>query len=360
MLISIWLFFIFLGFIIKNSKIITILQLLFATLMITFNNNNPDQLNYITTYFSLKTNSSLLFNQNPIFNFLLYIFGVFNNYNVALCCIVIISFYFLYKGISFYTDNTSFVISLYLISPFVIDGTQIKNFVAMCIWIYFSTYLFKATKDHKFNKNAVIYLLGVLITTMIHFSFMFTVLYILVIFLDFTKLKNICLSIISIVVVLLGLLNLTSLLQNLGDTGISSFQLASLKLNDYAVNYDSGSASARFKVTVLFYVLIAVIFILIYKNIIYIKSYYTYIIKITIMSLLILSIISYSMEMYRLQRNLLILYYIMFAMSLDNNGSFLLKNIKISTLSLLPAIFYLYFDSIIWNYDSVFRVMFHL
>ena len=96
-----------------------------------------------------------------------------------------ISIFFLYKGILFYTDSIALVMALYLIAPFTIDATQIKNFMAMSIWIYLSKYLFNAVKQRSIrNWDFWIYIIGVLVVTTIHFSFIFTLVYVLAVFID--------------------------------------------------------------------------------------------------------------------------------------------------------------------------------
>lgn len=369
MLLFIWILLILLGFIVKNSRILTFIQLTFAVLMMTFDTGNPDQLGYINNFLTIRSDPSSIWDRNPLFNLLNYIFGIFGQYNIALFLILILSFYFLYKGISFYTRNTSFVFSLYLISPFVIDGTQIRNFVAMCVWVYFSQYLYKAAVRHSFDKNAWIYLLGVCIVTLIHFSFMFTAIYVFVIFLDITNFKSIIFSFISIIFVIILFSRFTGLMQLLGDSGIGSFQTALEKINDYGVNYNTGSANARLRVTIIFYFVLFFIFMCVHSNVKrsqmdWVHNYYLFIIKLTIVSLPLIYIMNYSMEIYRMQRNMLVMFYILFALLFEKNKcvptkTLSLSNLKIDGFAIIVSLFYLLTEAVIWNYDDVFKVMFH-
>lgn len=369
MLLFIWIVLILLGFIVKNSKVIALFQASFAILMITFDTGNSDQLGYINNFLMIKSNPAYILNQNPLFNLLNYIFGVFGQYNIALFFILILSFCFLYKGVSFYTSKISFVFSLYLISPFVIDGTQVRNFVAMCVWVYISKYLYKATIKHSFDRNAWIYLLGVFIVSLIHFSFIFTAIYVFIVFLNVYKSRNIAFIFIGIIFSVGFMKYFMNLMNFLGKSGIESFQTALVKINDYTANYNIGSANARLKATAFFYIIIFIVFLLVYKNAknnfsnsVY--NYYLFIVKLTIVSLPLIFIINYSMEIYRMQRNLLLMYYILFALlyrkKVSNQRNVIsMQNLMINVISIVISLFYLLTEAIIWNYDSVFKVMFH-
>lgn len=369
MLISIWILLIVLGLVNRKSFLLTLIQIVFSIFMFTFNDGNPDRLMYINDFWILKSDPSQILHGNSLFNLFLYIFGIFNQYNIAVFFIALISFCFLYKGIKFYTNSTSLVISLYLISPFIIDSTQLKNFMAMCIWIYFSKYLYLSVQKQFVGKNTFLYLIGVVLATLVHFSFMYTAIYIFLITIRFDSIKSIFFNVFSLIIIIFGVNKFPNILSSLNNTGISSFQLASSKLGDYTLNFNVGDTNARLKVTILFFILIFGAFFVLNKNAnetVFSKRYYLFIVKLTIICFPILFIISSaSMEMYRIQRDLLPMYYILFAILLDNEyviekkETVLLQNIKIYVFAVGVALFYFLVESFIWNYISVFKPMFH-
>lgn len=368
MLISIWILLIISGLVNKKSNILTLIQIIFSIFMFTFDYRNPDRLLYINNFWMVKSDPSQILSGNPLFNFCLYVFGIFNQYSVAVFLIAVISFWLLYKGIRFYTTSTSLVMSLYLISPFIIDGTQLKNFMAMCIWIFFSKYLYKAMQGNQLGKNVFMYMIGVFISTLVHFSFMYTVIYVFIVFMKVDNFKHTFISIISLITVSLLVKNLQPILNLLN---FGSFRLATSKINDYEINYNIDSADARLKVTVLFFVIVLLLLMVTFKTMNYTllsKQYYLFVTRITVLTLPILFIINFSMEIYRIQRNLLPMYYILLAMTMNQNQvnptkkhlSIPLRNAIMCLISISIALFYLLTESVIWNYDSVFKMMFHL
>lgn len=362
MLIALWLLLIGSGFFFKTSKKLAFCQCLFATWMIAYDNGNPDQFNYIQIFNNVKADPSLMLSQSTLYNFLMYVFGVFNDYNIALFILCGLSFFLMYKGIKYFTSNISLVLSLYLISPFVIDGTQVRNFVAMCVWIYIIQYLYKAVEIGKFERNALIYAIGVLIVSLIHFSYIYTILYLMAIFLKKGSFKSLIKS-GFIFLILFGVIsNISKLIPLFSNSSFEGLRQTSTAFSNYSANYVEESANSRLMLTIIFFVLIFLI-LLIYKNSSVDKSYYWFVVKLTIMLLPILFLINYSMEIYRMQRNMLIIYYILFAV-IDKNYSFRYSNVKwkndlMPVISLIPAIFYLITESILWNYDAVFKMMFH-
>lgn len=130
-LLTIWILLIVSGFFVKNSKILVVIQSVFISGMIAANNGNPDQFQYIQLYSQLQSNPESIFDNNIGLNLIFYISTIFKQYNISLFFICIVFMFIMYKAIAFYTDKYSFVYSLYLISPFVMDSIQIKNMFAI-------------------------------------------------------------------------------------------------------------------------------------------------------------------------------------------------------------------------------------
>lgn len=372
-LLPIWILLIASGFFIRRSKVLVMIQSVFISGMIAANNGNPDQFQYMQLYDQLQNNPGTIFNSNIGLNLIFYISGIFRQYNISLFFICIIFMVVMYKAVKFYTNNYSFVFSLYLISPFVMDSIQVKNMLGMIIWLYFSKYLleFKYSND---KRNLILYLLGVVLASSVHFAFLFTIIYVMVAFINNKNVIKFVASISCIFVSLVLLLKeLSPISAILAATKLPPFVLLASKLQAYNANQNIGSTSARRMIVILFYVLIfAILLILGYvikkSEIKKAEELYFFVIQITTISLIIIPLMSYSQEMYRIQRDLLLLFYAFFASLLSNKtiineGRHLhlnLLNCYLLISSVLVAYFYLYFDSIYWNYQEGFCVLFKI
>lgn len=367
-LIYIWILLIILGLFIKKSKFLVLVQSLFISGMFAMNNGNPDQFKYINLYSQLKGNPAGIFSGNVGLNIIFYISSIINQYNISLFFMCLFFLFLMYKGVSFYTNNISFVFSLYLISPFVIDSIQVKNFFAMIIWLYFSKYLYLGTIGQDKKKNILMYCVGVLIASTVHYSFLFTYLYVLLAFVNKENLYKMLLSLGGVlIIVTMVMKNLTTIIDKLSKTGIAMFGILYSKIQDYKVNYDIGSADARKYVTILFYVIMLAIFIYIYitgQHKLMRQGTYYFAVGITLISVMILPLIDYSQEIYRIQRNLLILYYSVFAYNFSDklieHGRLKIFRMVFEIIILGMAFFYLYVESIHWNFDTGFRILFKI
>lgn len=370
-LLLIWLFLILFGLILRKSNVLATIQLGFIAIMIAINNGNPDQWQYINLYNQLRGEPSTIFNGNIGLNIVIYISSFFNQYNLSIFLISCFFALIMFKAVRFYTPNISYVFSLYLISPFVIDTIQIKNFYATIIWLFFSRYLylFIASRD---RQDLFKYFLGVILASSIHFVFLFAGLFALVAFINeknFFKFIFSCglvLAVLSIIIY-----KIQAIILALSSTGIPMFDLLATKIQNYGANFAFESASARREVTIIFYIMIFAVMIMIKKlmdrdkNLLS-KEMFLMVFLITSISVVIIPLMSYSQEIYRVQRNLLLLYYVMFAKCFDKNiFNFPKKKLdfgrfSIFTCSILVAMFYLYYDSLHWNYDAGFRVLFRM
>lgn len=375
-----WIFLILLGLIFKKVKFVTILQMIFVSTMIALNNGNADQKNYIDLYNQLSSNFQNVFSENSNiggngnfgFNFILYLSSFFKQYNWSIFFISIITMVIFYKGMTFYTSNTSTIMSLYLLSPFVIDTVQLKNFIAAIVWVYFSRYLFLAIngKISEKNKNIIKYLIGVIITSSIHFVFSFTILYILIAFVNEKNIKKFIGSLaFTLVILSLVLQKITSIINVLASTGFPIFVAISSKFRDYGDNFAEGDFQMRIYIVIIIYILMFIclfyLMVAYRKNNIDNYSLLYFVLGITVISILILPLMRYSSDIYRVQRNLLVLYYILFS-SFRNNKVLIIRettrlnyiNFGALFLSILLAFSYFYIEDIYWYYDSVFRILF--
>ena len=373
MLIAVWLFLIILGFYFKKNKSIVLVQMIFASILIACNVNNPDYGNGVD-FIGITNDFLLIFKDNIIYNLLFYIFGKFSTYDIAVFFISVLSYSIIYKFIIKYTKKVAFVFSFYLISPFVIDATQFKNFVAMSVWIYSMQFLIDAYSANKSKqkKLIVLYCIGCLIATGIHYSFLICFLYVLVIPLK----KRGTFDLIKIGIFILAFkILIDNFLENLvvllSKTGIELFNLLQFKLYAYSINYNAEAAKARVLVTLMCYAIIGLFFVYFklskkknYSVESIEKTYASFSVRIVLLSAVCIPLISNSMEMYRVQRNILLILYVLIALVTGNNaiskGRLKIKSFTFFLLGLGIAMCYLLFDSIIWNFDTVFRSLFRI
>lgn len=370
-LLIFWVILILLGLFIRKSKVLVLVQALFISMMIALNNGNPDQWQYMNLYSQLRVDPTNIFSGNVGLNIMFYISSIFNQYNVSIFVISILFMFILYKAITYYTSNVSFVFALYLISPFVIDTIQIKNLYATVIWLLFSRYLYEYYLSHK-KEDLFKYFLGVILATSVHFAFLFTALFALVAFINENNLFKFVFSFGTVFAILMAFVSrIQSIVSVLASTGISTFVLLASKFQVYGANYKLGSAAARREVTILFYIMIFIVLTIIRffmkrdKSLLPEKLFHM-VVLITAITIIIIPLMMFSQEIYRVQRNLLLLYYVMFGNSL-NTDILNFKNLKLDTgrlsifiCSVLVAMFYLYVDSIYWNFDTNFKILFKL
>lgn len=370
-LLFFWIFLILLGLFIRKSEVLVLVQALFISMMIALNNGNPDQWQYINLYSQLKTDPTTIFSSNIGLNILFYISSIFHQYNVSIFFISCLFMFFLYRAIIYYTNDISYVFSLYLISPFVIDTIQIKNLYATVIWLFFSRYLYEYCLTH--SKNDLLkYFMGVILATSIHFAFLFTGLFALIALINKKNLFKFIFSFGIVFAVLAFMVSkIQSIVSILASTGISTFVLLASKFQIYGANYKLESAAARQTVTLLFYALIFTVFLIIRlfmkrDNTLLPEQLFNLIVLITLISIIIVPLMTYSQEIYRIQRNLLLLYYVMFGKCLSydilnfSRMKLDIGRLSIFICSILVALFYLYFDSLYWNYDSGFKILFKM
>ena len=152
-------------------------------------------------------------------------------------------------------------------------------------------------------------------------------------------------------------------------SNISFFALATRKLSDYGMAFNQQNMLVRMRRTIEVFVLME---LLLYfckilskrRTSAAIEKYLGFLTKIVFLSLFSLSFMKYSLEIYRIQRNLLILFYILFAKlnySAKSKKNLLIVRIEPYTfMGLLLSSIYLVLDSILGNFEPVFRTLFRI
>ena len=156
----------------KSSKLLTFIVLLLAWLLIAFNYDNPDYDNYVIRFDNVSTwvgvaTQGIMDAGFSLLMRLFYVLGVQDYYHFKL----IISGISLLLFLLFSMKNVryhAFWAFLYLVFYAILDVTQFRNFVAFSVVLA----LFPLLERNTFKSN-ILFLIGVLFATTIHFSMAF-------------------------------------------------------------------------------------------------------------------------------------------------------------------------------------------
>lgn len=133
------------AFVKKEQKILSFALMFLAWILFWGNNNNPDYEVYLSIY---NSNGEYTTNSLEIgFIVLVKFFNLINfNYEMFLMTISFLAFYLIHTTVRKLTTNYNYVYSLYFLFPLFIDIVQIRNFLMMAIFIYATRFLLENKK----------------------------------------------------------------------------------------------------------------------------------------------------------------------------------------------------------------------
>lgn len=166
----------FLSLLRKSSKYVNYAFIILMGLMFVFVYENAD-----TELYRLQYYASTKFDwtdTEPLW-MILQTLGVKLklSFEMFRCCVFGVSIYLVFKRINQFASERNLVLVLYLVYPFLIDMSQMRNFLAMSILVYAIPFLAEKTE-----KSLLKYIALILISTLIHNVFVF---YIVLVFLWF-------------------------------------------------------------------------------------------------------------------------------------------------------------------------------
>lgn len=365
----IWIILILAGIVRRKSKLLAYIQLLFMCLMFwysTSSNDLADRPNLLEYFNRVTADIGSVSGSNWLYKLIFYITGIWGSFNLTIVVIGVIGLFLTYKTVKGYTDALSYVFSLYLLAPFVINIVQLKNFFGSAILIYFFKYLFRKETDKYWW---IKYLLGVFLAGSIHPSLFVMIIFVLV---PIISVKTITLIVIAInaVSLIIGSFGLIRRLVNmLAGIHIPIVSDILAKYIAYSYLYYIGRVNNR----ILYMIIPFFLFLCIWgviniaypnKNLDIRRGFMSMVLKINILILILIPLLSFSVEFYRIQRNMLIFIYIITA-EYSKKGLLEYRKLRIVEfsnilISVAIAFFYLYIDVILWNMDTVFCPLFHL
>lgn len=267
--------------------------------------NNYDFYNYYTLY---KSSANAISDRNAEIGFKI-LFYLFNQIGLkfyqARLLISVVGYLLIISTIKKYTNNINYVLLLYLFYPFINDVIQIRNFLAVSIFIFSTRFLIEKPKLYVFK-----YSLFLLIASLFHISIIYY--FLILVFLKMNKKQT--LYTLFIIMPIFITLSYTDLYKNL---------ILFLFDNEKLFYYLSRKSTIGFIPISIMFIFRYIVFIIFYKeainqvnnfdNIYYKKNIYDIIFKMNMAAFLIFPLLVYNYNFIRLYRNILILNYVLYS-----------------------------------------------
>lgn len=345
----------------KKSKIVFFLMLLYMWVLFAWSNGNADTDVYLYRFYNYNLMES---QTEPIFTFIMYLCNRIGfEYQQFLIVFSLISLIIISKTIKEFTVDKCWVLLLYFIFPFCIDVVQIRNLMAFLLIVYGFRYLLS---DESYT--SVKYLICVIIATCIHYISIFYVIFILLKRWDVKR----TIIITGITTLILSSLNNVSFIFNFMTAIFNNQEKVTGVLDRISKANDWNIATIRLKMIIYFVSFLVVLVIAYYNHknnsslpieqISKQNKIIELVIKMNIVVLVFIPLISYNLDFYRVQRYLSLFNYI--AIAQYRSPKFLLLREKIPyyfyvVLCFVIAILTLYLQILkINDYYTVFKPLF--
>lgn len=158
-----------------HSDVFGLILIFFTTFFLAFNTFNADYENYGRIYADYLNESTT--GSNFVFGLICGLGNLLKlDYQTFRCFLICFAVFSVFHFSRRYSKNVAFMIFLYMISGFIMDGIQFRQFTAMGVYLLFLPYLLQ--DDSK--KGKILYIIGTLIATGIHTLFVFFFIFLLV------------------------------------------------------------------------------------------------------------------------------------------------------------------------------------
>jgi hypothetical protein len=183
----------------KSNKFVLYSSVFFMILLFGGIHNCADNLNYRNLYEFVKTNgiANYAFTE---FGFIVFTFVCIKiglTFTLYRTLIGAIGLLLIQKTVFEHTKKYNFVFFLYFIYPFIFDVIQIQNFLALSILVFSMKFLIPDNR-----KSKVMYIIGVLIATSIHYMSIFFLPFVFVEKISIRQLVRFTLIFVPILVIL--------------------------------------------------------------------------------------------------------------------------------------------------------------
>ena len=197
------------GLLFQKNKIVTVYNAALMWIITGWQYNTADYYNYSLSFRKSASNISLSIFGQPIFYIINLIIKKINDgFQLVYIVCGLIAIIVLLWGISKFTDRINLVLSLFLISTFLLYAVQIRNFVAMSFILMAMSYLVGEKKN--INK----FIVFIVVAAGFHVTALFYLIFLLIPYL--TKIKATVLTVLLCIAAFFSKNVLSSVLISLG------------------------------------------------------------------------------------------------------------------------------------------------
>lgn len=293
----------------KQSKFVYIVSIGLLIILMAGKSEGPDMNSYLTMYNGAKEGVNL-FGEIGYFG-LEYLFGhvLRCNFYLFRAFITIVGYTFMFKGISFFSVNYHWIIAMYMGYLFIIDTIQLRNFIAMAIFIFaFHFFISENWKD--WIKYIVLIIIAATFQTTLLFTLSFLI----------YKCKN--KKIMNRFILAFAILSFWSSISNDGENALFSFIIYNLLGGRGGSYYATRTGNSYLGIIALYCIDICILlYIEGFKKKYMDKDmqrYHDYIWRIHCLLVVFFPLLLRNVSFYRLIRNICVLKYIDYANAIDS------------------------------------------
>ena len=159
---------------VRSTELLGLGFLFIVSIFIVYNTDNADYKLYQDIYLAEGNN---FFTSNILFQLLCKLGNILQlDYQTFRCFLLYFGLFSMFNFVRKYSDNVLFIIILYTLSSAIMDGIQFRQFTAMGIYLFVLPLLLKENS----KKSVVVYIVGTIIASLIHISFIFFLLFLFI------------------------------------------------------------------------------------------------------------------------------------------------------------------------------------
>lgn len=364
LLLAVYLILIGLSAIMPKSKKLFYVMLVFLWFIAAFCTDHADYRTYFLRYNNYLSLSTMT---ETGFNLIIYLFHKMSfDFQGFLCVAYAFTIGTVGWFIKRHSSNCALCMALYSVFPFCIDAVQLRNTIAFCVCLIGMNYLMDSNNGSKGRKTAV-YVIAVIVASFIHFS---SIAFLIVLIPYYFDIKKTC-TITGIVTVILMLFGNTDLLSRIATIFVSTEKVDSVL--GRILLYDVHSIQAIQFAMLFTTIIIMLIFYITYRNNsleikyaassipgIHARKTMNFAVKTQIVSLVVLPIVYFILDVYRVHRYILILGYIGISLYGVINSRKRFVNQKAYNIFLVLSAWLIFYLQIyrLNNFESTFMALF--
>ena len=350
MIAFLYLMIMILAFFFPKNKKVSIIIFCVMWILFGWSSNNADYNIYQNRYYNYK---NLVSQTEPLFSCLMRMFNFLNfSYEKFLIAISFVLLLILHKTLKCVTQHNNIVYLLYLIFPFCFDVVMIRYTIGTIIVVLGIKFLLFDEK-----KPILKYVICVVCATMIHYSFIITLIFVLIKFFDKKQIILLICSVLLMFIIFNSFLEqFMNIIKNIEFMNIGN--KVSIVLNFANQNYDLHRTTMYILKTIIIYVFTFWVILTVKKSVVRnndkeLINLTDKVLGINILSMIILPLIIYSADIFRIQITLYLINYILVAKYFDNHKLYVVdyfttKVTKNGIYILLLTIIYSFVGLYLW------------